>query len=367
MTTPMKVGIIGCGNISGIYLEAGKKFRNLDIVATADLDLERARAKAEQYGVAKAYPTAEMLSDPEVQVVVNLTVPAAHFDISRAALDAGKHVYSEKPLSITRRQGKELVDLAAAQGLRLGGAPDTFLGGGLQTCRKLIDDGWIGEPVAATAFMMGLGPEGWHPSPDFFYKAGGGPMFDMGPYYLTALVALLGPISRISGSARRTHAERTATSEALYGHKIAVEIPTHVAGTIDFHSGPVATAVMSFDIVAHHHPCLEIYGTEGALGLPDPNSFGGPVMLRRHGSHEWKEIPLAFGYSDNSRGIGVADMINAITSGRPHRASGDLTYHVLEAMHAFHAASETGRYYEMTSTLDRPAALPLGLPSNDVD
>ncbi|BDI32526.1 oxidoreductase [Capsulimonas corticalis] len=360
MINAMKVGVIGCGNISAIYFEAGRKFRNIEIVAAADLHLERAQARAEQFGIPKACAVDDLLADPDVEIVINLTVPAAHYGVCLSALQAGKHVYVEKPFSATREQGKRLLDLAAEKGLRIGGAPDTFLGGGLQTCRKILDDGWIGRPVAATAFVMNTGPEGWHPSPDFFYKAGGGPMFDMGPYYLTALVSLLGPIQRISGSARRTHPERTATSEALYGRKIPVEIPTHVAGTLDFESGPVASMIMSFDVHAHRLPNIEIYGAEGTLAVPDPNCFDGPALVRRLDDREWRETPLAFGYRENSRGIGVADMIDAIQSGRAHRASGELTYHVLEAMHGFHEASESGRSYEMTSGCARPAPLKMG-------
>lgn len=363
----MKAGVIGCGNISGIYFEAGRKFRNLEIVAAADIIIDRAKARAEEYGIAKACSVEELLADPDIELVINLTVPASHYSVCLLALQAGKHVYVEKPLSARREQARELMDLAAAKGLRIGGAPDTFLGAGLQTCRKVIDDGWIGAPVAATAFMMGMGPEGWHPNPDFFYQPGGGPMFDMGPYYLTALVSLLGPIQRISGSARKTRAERTATSQAHYGRKIPVEVPTHIAGTLDFESGPVASMIMSFDIPAHRLPNIEIYGTEGSLAVPDPNFFKGPVLVRRLGDSEWREMPLAFGYHENNRGIGVADMINAIRSGRPHRANSDLTYHVLEAMHGFHDASESGRYYEMQSRVPRPAPLPMGLPNNDVD
>jgi len=367
MTKTMKAGVIGCGNISAIYFEAGRKFRNLDIVAAADIDLERAKARAEQYGIAKTCTVDDLLSDPGVEIVINLTIPAVHYQVCLRALQAGKHVYVEKPLSATREEAKHLLDLAAAKGLRIGGAPDTFMGAGLQTCRKIIDDGWIGRPVAATAFMMNMGPEEWHPAPEFFYKKGGGPMFDMGPYYLTALVSLLGPIHRISGSVCRAHTERTATSQALHGRKIPVEVPTHIAGTLNFKSGPVASVIMSFDVPAHRLPHIEIYGTEGALAVPDPNYFNGPVLARRLGDSEWREMPLAFGYHENSRGIGVADMINAIHSGRAHRANGDLTFHVLEALHGFHDASETSRYYEMTSCCARPSPLPMGLPNNDVD
>ncbi len=365
--TPTKIGIIGCGNISGIYFKAGKTFQILEIAACADLDVERAQAKAEEHGVPKGCSPEELLTDPDIEIVVNLTIPNAHYSVCKAALDAGKHVYVEKPLSITREQGQELVALAASKNLRIGGAPDTFLGAGLQTCRKLIDDGWIGEPVAATAFMMGRGHESWHPAPEFYYKAGGGPMFDMGPYYLTALVHLLGPLRRVTGSARASFPERTITSQPLAGTKITVDVPTHIAGVMDFASGAVGTIITSFDVYGTGFPPLIIYGTEGTLLVPDPNNFGGPVSVRTSRSKDALEVPLTHGFSENSRGVGVADMAYAIRSGRPHRASGELALHVLEAMHGFHDASDMGVHYTMKTTAARPAPLPLGLPADALD
>ena len=362
---PVKVGIIGCGNISGIYFKAGKTFSILDIAACADLQLERAKAKAEEHGIPKACTVEEMLSDPDIQIVINLTIPNAHFSVCRAVLEAGKHVHVEKPLSITREQGKELLELARSKDLRVGVAPDTFLGGGLQTCRKLIDDGWIGEPIGATAFMLCHGHESWHPDPEFYYKVGGGPMFDMGPYYLTALVSLIGPIKRVTGSTRVTFPERTITSAPKYGTKVAVDVPTHIAGIMDFANGAIGTIVTSFDVWAANLPNIEIYGTEGSLRVPDPNGFGGPVQVRRAGAKEWSDMPLTHGFAENSRGIGVADMAYALQSGRPHRASGDLGYHVLEAMHGFHDASTSGSHYLMESTVAQPAPLPRDFPRTE--
>lgn len=367
MPRPVKVGIIGCGNISGIYFQAGKTFRILDIVACADIDLQRAKARAEEHGIPAALSVEDLLADPAIEIVVNLTIPRAHYDVCMAAVRAGKHVHVEKPLSITREEGGRLLDVARERGVRLGAAPDTFLGAGLQTCRKIIDDGWIGEPIGATAFMLCHGHESWHPDPEFYYKVGGGPMFDMGPYYLTALVALMGPIRRVTGSARATFPERTITSAPKYGGRIRVDVPTHVAGILDFAQGAIATLVTSFDVWAHQLPYIEIYGTEGSLRVPDPNTFGGPVSMRRSGAKEWTEMPLTHGFAENSRGIGVADMAYGLRSGRPHRASGQLAYHVLEAMHGFHDASESGRHYEMQSSVERPAALPLGLPKDALD
>jgi predicted dehydrogenase len=223
-----------------------------------------------------------------------------------------------------------------------------------------VDDGWIGTPVAATAFMTCHGHESWHPSPEFYYQKGGGPMLDMGPYYLTALVSLLGPVKRATGSARITFPQRTITSEPKYGKIIDVEVPTHVAGVLDFESGAIATVITSFDIWDANLPRIEIYGSEGSLMVPDPNTFGGPVLYRMHGQKEWKEIPLLFGYSENSRGVGVADMARALVSGGKNRASGDLAYHVLDIMQGIHEASRDGRHYELSSTCDIPEAFELG-------
>ncbi|ANE48614.1 oxidoreductase [Paenibacillus swuensis] len=357
----VKVGIIGCGNISGIYFKNCKQYENLDLVACADLDVNRAQARAEEFGVPKAYSVDELLADTDIEIVINLTIPASHADICMKALNAGKHVYVEKPIVVTREEGRALLALANEKGLRVASAPETFMGGGIQTCRKLIEDGEIGAPVAATGFMMCGGHENWHPDPAFYYQAGGGPMFDMGPYYLTAFVTLLGPIVRVTGSAKVTHEERTITSQPKYGEKIAVKTPTHIAGVLDFASGAVGTLITSFDTPAGCGlPSIEIYGTEGTLSVPDPNSFGGKVQLRRAGSSEWTEIPLTHGFTDNNRGIGVADLAYAIRSGRQHRANGEMAYHVLEAMHGFHDASTEGRHYVMESTCEKPQAIPAG-------
>ena len=358
--TRTKIGIIGCGNISGIYLKSDKTFENLQIVACADVDMARAQAKAAEYGV-KAYTVEQLLADPEIEIVINLTIPAAHAEVSTAALNAGKAAYHEKPFALNREDGRKLLATAKAHNLRIGCAPDTFLGGGLQTCRKLIDDGLIGEPVAATAFMMAPGHERWHPDPDFFYQPGGGPMFDMGPYYLTALISMLGPVKRVTGSTRITRAERTITSQPKHGQTIKVNVPTHVAGLLEFASGPIGTIITSFDVWAANLPRIEIYGTEGSLSVPDPNTFGGPVRLRRSNGTEWEEMPLTHIYTENSRGLGVADMAAAIRSNRPHRASGELAHHVLDIMQAFHDASREGKHIELSSTCERPAPLPLGL------
>lgn len=354
----VKIGIVGCGNISDIYLKnCTEVFNNLEVKAVADLKMERAREKKEQYNLETACSVEELLNDPEIEIVLNLTTPDAHAEIAMASLKAGKHTYGEKPLTIEMEEGKEIIKLAAEKGLLVGCAPDTFLGGGLQTCRKLIDDGWIGRPVAATAFMVCHGHESWHPDPEFYYKEGGGPMFDMGPYYLTALVSLMGPIKRVTGSANITFPERTITSEPKYGKKIEVEVPTHVAGVIDFRKGAIGTIITSFDVWGSKLPRIEVYGSKGSLLVPDPNTFGGPVYLKRHNYEEWKEIPLSHGYSENSRGLGVSDMARAIKTGQTHRASGELAYHVLETMHGFHIAASEGSHYELDSNCKQPDPL----------
>jgi len=363
----VKAGIIGTGNISGIYFRNGSRFESLEIVACADIDVERAIAKGAEYGV-RGCTVEELLADPEIEMVINLTIPRAHAPVNLKALEAGKHVYVEKPLAVTCEEGREVLELAGRKGLLVGSAPDTFLGGGIQTCVKLIEEGAIGTPIGATAFMLIGGHETWHPSPEFYYQPGGGPMFDMGPYYLTALVAMLGPIRRVTGSARISFPERTITSQPKAGTVIPVEVPTHIAGVIDFDAGPIATIITSFDVRGGTTlPRIEVYGSEGTLVVPDPNTFGGPVLMSRAGERGWVEVPLTHGCTDNARGIGAADMAKALRTGRAHRASGALAYHVLEAMHGFHIASAEGRHYAMSSTCTKPLPLPAGLPAFTLD
>ncbi len=366
METKVNVGILGCGNISGQYFKGCRAYNILEVVACTDLDMSRAKAKAEEFNVSKVYTVKEMLADPDIQIVVNLTTPESHASVSLEIIEAGKSVYVEKPLAITREDGQKVVDAAKQRGVLVGCAPDTFLGGGIQTCRKLIDDGWIGAPVAATAFMMSHGPESWHPNPDFFYKPGGGPLFDMGPYYLTALVNLLGPVRRISGSARKSFSERIATSPMHNRRRIPVEVNTHHAAVLEFASGAVGTLITSFDVWGHNLPRIEIYGSEGSLSVPDPNTFGGPVRILRAGEKAWAEMPLTHS-AEVGRGTGVADMAYALACGRQHRASGMLAYHVLDLMHAVEDAARTGRRVKIKSRVAKPAALPLDLPVGVLD
>jgi len=356
-----RIGILGCGVISKVYAEKTAALPFLELTACADRIPARARALAEAHGVPQALEPEALLASDDVDVVVNLTVPGAHFETTRAALEAGKSVFSEKPLALSSAEAQELGELAERRGLRLGCAPDTFLGAGLQTCRKLLDEGAIGEPVSYTGFLMYPGPEAWHPGPDIFYQRGAGPLFDMGPYYLTALAVLLGPARRVTSSARITHAQRTIGSEPLRGQTIDVEVPTHVSAVIDLEAGPVATLVTSFDVAATRLRNIEIQGTEGTLAVPDPNTFGGPVRLCRAGSREWEERPLSHANAAQSRGLGLADMVLAAREGRPHRASYELAAHVLEMMESILRASDEERHVALETRCERPAPLPAGL------
>ena len=361
---PLKVGVMGCGTISPRYLGRLPKYSAVEVAACADIDLARAEDRAAEFGVPKACSPRELLDDANIELIVNLTVPKVHAEVSLAAIAAGKHVYSEKPLAVEREDGGAIMRAARENGVMVGCAPDTFLGGGIQTCRKLIDDGAIGRPIAATAFMMSHGHEHWHPDPGFFYQRGGGPMFDMGPYYLTALICLMGPVRRVSGSHGSAFESRTIQSEPRRGETIAVEVSTHVAGVMDFESGAIGTIITSFDVWASRLPRIEVYGTEGTLSVPDPNGFGGPVRVRR-GKNDWEEAPLV--YPEGGRGQGVAEMAGALRNGRPSRVEGSLANHVLDIMHAIHESSDKGRHVEPGTTCERPAAVPAGLEEGVFD
>ena len=382
---PVKIGIVGCGNICDIYFENIAKFKNIEVYACADLAEERARLKADQYGC-KSMPVDALMQDPQVEIVLNLTIPQAHFEIDQKALQAGKHVYSEKPLAIEMDDARKIMELAGQKGLLVGCAPDTFLGARHQTIKKLIDDGWIGRPVAAAAFMTCHGHENWHPNPEFYYKNGAGPLFDMGPYYFTALVSMLGPVKRISGAVSRAYQKRLITSQPLAGREIAVEVPTHVSGNLEFQNGVIATIIMSFDIWDTFLPRYEVYGTDGTISMTDPDPLAGPdifhgeTKLRRKDASDWlgdpsalglprKEeitpwdvIPPCYGYNCNSRGLGLSDMARAVRQGGNFRANGQMAFHVLEIMHGLYASAESGAYYSMTTTCDIPELMPVNLP-----
>ena len=366
---PVTVGIVGNGNISPIYLEnLSKTFRSIvNLKGVCDLIPERSAKAAKDWNVPVIYETMyDMFQDPEIEIVVNLTTPKQHYGVAIEALRAGKNTHSEKPMSVVRENAKELLDLAQQRGLLVGCAPDTFMGAGIQTCRKLLDDGYIGRPIGAAAYMTCRGHESWHPDPEFYYEEGGGPMLDMGPYYVTALVNLLGPVSRLTGMAKKTFDTRTITSENKYGKVVPVEVDTHVTGIMEFANGAVGTIVTSFDVWKAEHPFIESYGTEGSLQVPDPNGFGGPVRICRRGG-EWHEFPLTHPYAQNSRGLAVADMAMALRTGRKHRANGEMTYHVLDIMLGFGDSARSGRHCELQSTCERPAPLPMDLLPGTLD
>lgn len=348
----MNVGIIGTGNIAPAYMRGCGLFADvIKVVACADLDIERAQAFAAAHDL-KAMSVVDLLADGGIDIVLNLTIPSAHTEVSLAIIAAGKHVYSEKPLALNRDEGRAILDAAAAAGLRVGCAPDTFLGAGGQSSRAAIEA--IGQPVAAVANMACHGHEGWHPNPAFYYQPGGGPLFDMGPYYLTALVNLLGPMQTVSALSSRAFGERVARKRD--DEVIAVEVDTHIAGLIGFANGAVATIIMSFDVWRHHLPIIEIYGTLGSMTVPDPNRFDGEATVWHTAQDHWGAAPTV-GRADVQRGLGVADMARAIADGTPHRASGELAYHVLDAMQALLESAQNGERITLTSTVAQPAPL----------
>lgn len=352
----MNLAVIGCGNISPLYFQTMKHFPQLKPVACCDLDEDLARRRASAFGVPEVLSLEEVLAHPEIELVLNLTVPAAHAAVAEAALKAGKHVYNEKPLAASLEDGRRLLALEAETSLRLGCAPSTILGATVQTARKAIDEGLIGEPVAASATMLSRGMEHWHPNPAFFYQPGAGPMFDIGPYYLSALVTLLGPVARVAGAARISFPEREISSQPLAGTRFAVSTPTHISGTLQFDSGPIATVTTSFDIRHSEAPKFEVYGAEGSLSLAAPNVFGGKVRVRGARDEHWRELPLVHDYDNMERGwgLGLADLAAAHQAGRPHRASSELAFHVLELMHAFLRSAEEGRHVTIESRCQRP-------------
>ncbi len=354
-TRPARVGIVGCGNVTDLYLPGVAPFESIELAACTDLDADRAAALAARGGF-PAVSLDALLADPTIEVVLVLTPPVAHAAVSRAAIAAGKHVYSEKPLATSRVDARAILDEADAAGIRIGAAPDTFLGGGLQTARALIDEGAIGEPVAASASFAHLGPERWHPNPGIFYAAGGGPLLDLGPYYVTALVSLLGPVDAVSAVGRGLGSARRIGAGPLVGESVTSDVPTTVFGTLAFESGAVGGLAASFDVAGSRTPHLEIHGTGGSLSLGDPNRFDGEVRYRPVGAEDWEDVPLRFD-GNVGRGIGLADMIDGIRTGRPHRATGELAFHVLDVLLALQEATTSGRTEGVGSRTSRPAPL----------
>jgi predicted dehydrogenase len=356
----MKIGIIGCGNISKAYFEGAQHCDNLSIKACADIHMDAAQGRAEEYGC-QALSVEDLLSDQEIELVVNLTIPKVHAQVGIQILNAGKHVYAEKPLATTVEDGRKLLDLAHSKGLRVGSAPDTFLFKGAQTSRKLIDDNWIGKPLSGLILMACHGHERWHPNPGFYYDVGGGPLFDMGPYYLTALVHFLGPVKSVMARCNRGFEERLATSEGAKGQRLPVRVDTHNAATLEMANGALITMMTSFDIWGEDSSQFRIHGTEGSLDVGDPNGFGMNPKIFRPQDQAAREIP--FTHAENQRMIGVLDMVDAIEQNRPHRASGELAMHVLEVMEAFGRSSDTGKAIDIKTQVERAAPLPAGLPA----
>ncbi|WP_329459194.1 Gfo/Idh/MocA family protein [Streptomyces sp. NBC_01497] len=354
MGRPLRIGMVGAGKISGAYLDTLARLDNVVLRAVTDLDAARATSVADRApGAAVADSLADLLVRDDVDAVLNLTIPAVHAEVATAALAAGKHVYGEKPLAATREEADAILRTAAAAGLRVGCAPDTVLGTGTQTARRAVDDGRIGRPVAATAFMTTAGHEHWHPDPEFYYRPGGGPLLDMGPYYLSALVHLLGPVTRVTGASSRPRAERVVGSGPRAGSVFPVEVETHVTGVLEHADGALSTLVMSFDIHAARLPRIEVHGTEGSLSVPDPNGFEGPVDLFAAGG-DWETLPVSAGCPGGGRGTGLADLSDALAAGRPHRASAELARHVLDVMLTLLDAAEQERTLRVSSTCERP-------------
>lgn len=352
MGDALRVGLVGVGTISGQYVATLPTLPGVSLVAAADLD------PARQVPDVRMMTPAELYGADDVDLVLNLTVPKAHATVTLSAIAAGKHVYSEKPLALSTVEGREVLSAATAAGVRVGCAPDTVLGTGTQTARRCLDDGLIGEPIAATAFMVTPGHERWHPAPEFYYEQGGGPLFDMGPYYLTALVTLLGPVRRVTGAASMPRSARVIGRGPRAGTPFPVTVPTHVTGTLEHENGALTTLLMSFDVWAGHLPRIEVYGTTGSLSVPDPNEFDGEVRVFTAETPEWRPVPPSAGHRNAGRGTGVADLATALTTNTEHRANATVAYHVLDVMESLLKSAETARTQEITSTCPRPTPVP---------
>ncbi|UQN15057.1 Gfo/Idh/MocA family protein [Gulosibacter sp. ACHW.36C] len=367
---PIRVGIIGAGNVLNQYLDKIGLHADVDVVAIGDVNLEAAQRRAEEYGIGKAVTPDELLADDEVELVLNLTPPKLHAPVTLQAIAAGKHVLSEKPFATSLEEAQEILDAAKAAGVRVGSAPATFMGSGMQTSRKLIDDGWIGRPVAAFASFACRGYEYWHPNVDPFYSEGAGPMLDIGPYLITNLINIFGPAARVSGSAMRSSELRPRPDgKGGFAGEININTPTTVTGTVEFESGAVATVMLSWDVWNHNLPHFEIYGTSGTIAAPNPDHFSGAPVLRRGeardlsldmtppGEGDWRETPLTH-RDDAYRGIGLAEFGHAIREGIEPRTGGGFSYHVLEILLAFEASAARGEHIDIESTCERPSPLP---------
>lgn len=356
--TPHRLGIVGLGVISAAYLDTLAGSDAVVITAVADLDAARAQSVAAGLPAARAMTVAELLASDAVDTVLNLTTPAAHTEIALGALAHGKQVYGEKPLAVTLAEGRSILAAASHAGLRVGSAPDTVLGTGIQTARAAIDDGLIGRPVAASAVMVSPGHELWHPNPDFYYREGGGPLFDMGPYYITALIHLLGPIRSVTGASSRPHENRVIRTGPRAGESIPVFVDTHVTGVLEHDSGALSTITMSFDSTATAASPIEVHGTDGTLAVGDPNTFDGPTSLRRVNDGGFHTLDPLAGYVDGARGIGLLDQVRTPPRAVA-RANGELALHVLDVMESLQRAATEGRRIDTTTTAERPAPVPL--------
>ncbi|MEO7123199.1 MAG: Gfo/Idh/MocA family oxidoreductase [Lacisediminihabitans sp.] len=359
----LNVGIIGVGVISAQYFAEFPKLPGLHVVAVADVNEARAAEVAAEQGV-EALSVDALLADPRIDAILNLTIPAVHVEIAERALRAGKHVYGEKPLALDPTEAVGMMELARTLGLRVGSAPDTVLGTGVQTARALLDSGVVGDAVAAAVHWSSPGHERWHPAPQFYYQPGGGPLFDMAPYYLSSLVTLLGPVARVSGVATRSSRERTIATGGQAGTVVPVNVDTHVSAILEHVNGLTSTLTVSFEVWASRAPLFELYGTKGTIAVPDPNRFSDPVEVWTVDAPEWTEAPVSAGYADAGRGFGLADMAHAIETDRPHRASGELAFHVLEIMDAVLRAAHDHTVIELTSTATRPDVVPFGTTPN---
>jgi len=353
----LKVGVIGCGNIFPHYLKNANKFDRFEIVACASRNFAAAEANAAEFGL-HAMGVDELLEDRELGLILNLTSPKSHAEVSMRALRAGKHVYSEKPLALGLEEARKLLDLAAQKNLRIGCAPDTILGDSHQACRKIIDAGVSGRVLSGTAFMMSRGPEAWHPNPFFFYQHGGGPMMDIGPYYISALVNFLGPIRSVVARVTQSIPERVAGAEPHVGKIIPVEVPTCYAGVLEFHNGHTVSCNLNWETWKHSHSPIELYGTTGSVIMPDPSQFGGQVKVFKSDGKDWEDTVIPERYPFSCRLLGVADMVHSLANGTPHACSGELAYHVLEVMLAFETSSAQKKVVSIQSTCDRPHLLP---------
>ncbi|MDA9318492.1 Gfo/Idh/MocA family oxidoreductase [Octadecabacter sp.] len=363
MTKTLGVGIIGCGNISTAYLSLASMFKGYEIVAVADINMDNARAQAAKFDV-RADTVADLLAATDVDLIINLTIPAAHVSVSRSILQAGKHVYSEKPFVLSLAEAQELGEIAKANDVRIGSAPDTFMGGSHQMARNLIDAGAIGKVTSGVAVVMSSGMEDWHPNPDFFFQKGGGPILDLGPYYICNLVQLLGPVRKVTSFTGMASETRTIQNGPRDGESVPVETPTTIHSVLSFENGAIITLLASWDVWASNHPIMELYGTEGTMNLPDPNFFGGELTVtERSGDPAEKlwdhpfNVPNFEETQANYRGAGLADMALAIAEGRPHRCNEDFATHVVEVMTAILDAGETGTVMTMTTTCSKPDVL----------